>query len=257
MNADQAHRAARLRYGNVEQTKQSYREERSILWVEQLVQDIRYTMRQFRNAPGFAITIILTIALGIGANTAIFTLIHSILMKSLPVADPKSLYRIGNTFTGCCFTNGLDNANGEFDIFSWENYRHLRASTPEFENLAAVQAGPGSLSVRRGATPAQPRPGEFVSGNYFNTFGVSAFAGRVFTGNDDQASAPPVAVMSYQAWQSDYAGDPSVIGGTFYLQSHPVTVVGIAPPDFYGDRITAKPPSPRSFCWSHARMSRT
>lgn len=243
MTADQARRAARLIYGNVELAKQAHRDERSILWVEQLLQDIRYTMRQFRKAPGFAITIILTIALGIGANTAIFTLIHSILMKSLPVADPKSLYRIGNTYTGCCFTNGLDNANGEFDIFSWANYRHLRASTPEFENLAAVQAGPGSLSVRRGAGTAQSKPGEFVSGNYFNTFGVSAFAGRVFTDNDDQASAPPVAVMSYQAWQSDYAGDPSVIGDTFYLQSQPVTVVGIAPPDFYGDRITAKPPA--------------
>ena len=243
MNADEAHLAARRAYGNVEQAKQSHRDERSILWLEQLAQDVRYAIRQFRKSPGFAITVVLTIALGIGANTAIFTLIHSILMKSLPVADPKSLYRIGNTYTGCCFTNGLDNANGEFDIFSWENYRHLRASTPEFEHLAAVQAGPGAMSVRRGPNPAQSKPSEFVSGNYFTTFGISALAGRVFTDDDDRAGAPPVAVMSYQAWRSDYAGDPSVIGGTFYLQSQPVTVVGIAPPDFYGDRITAKPPA--------------
>jgi predicted permease len=243
MNVGQAHRAARLTYGNVEQVKQAHREERSILWIEQLLQDTRFTMRQFRKAPGFAITVILTIALGIGANTAIFTLIHSILMKSLPVTDPSSLYRIGNTYTGCCFTNGLDNDNGEFDIFSWENYQHLRASTPEFESLAAVQAGAGSMSVRRGGSPAQSKPSEFVSGNYFNTFGIAAFAGRVFTDNDDRVAAPPVAVMSYQSWQSDYGSDPSVIGGTFYLQSHPVTVVGIAPPDFYGDRITAKPPA--------------
>jgi predicted permease len=243
MNAEEAHLAARRAYGNVEQAKQSHRDERSILWLEQLAQDIRYAMRQFSKSPGFAITVVLTIALGIGANTAIFTLIHSILMKSLPVADPKSLYRIGNTYTGCCFTNGLDNDNGEFDIFSWENYRHLRASTPEFEHLAAVQAGPGAMSVRRGPNPAQSMPSEFVSGNYFTTFGISALAGRVFTDDDDRAGAPPVAVMSYQAWRSDYAGDPSVIGGTIYLQSQPVTVVGIAPPDFYGDRITAKPPA--------------
>ena len=242
LNANEAHRAARRTYGNVEQAKQSHRDERSILWLEQLMQDIRYAMRQFRRSPGFAITVILTIALGIGANTAIFTLIHSILLRSLPVADPKSLYRIGDTYTDCCFTNGLDNANGDFDIFSWENYRHLRASTPEFEHLAAMQAGQALLSVRRGSNPAQSKPGEYVSGNYFSTFGVSAFAGRVFTDNDDQAGAPPVAVMSYQAWQSEYAGDPSVIGGTFYLQSQPVTVVGIAPPDFYGDRISANPP---------------
>jgi predicted permease len=243
MSTNEAHFAARRTYGNIEQAKQSHRDERSILWLEQLVQDIRYTMRQFRRSPGFAITVILTIALGIGANTAIFTLVHSILLTSLPVADPKSLFRIGDTYTDCCFTNGLDNANGDFDIFSWENYQHLRASTPEFEHLAAVQAGQGLLSVRRGPNPAQSKPGEFVSGNYFSTFGVSAFAGRVFTDNDDQAGASPVAVMSYQAWQSDYAGDPSVIGGTFYLQSQPVTVVGIAPPDFYGDRISANPPA--------------
>jgi predicted permease len=243
MNADEAHVAARRAYGNIEQAKQSHRDERSILWLEQLAQDIRYAMRQFRKAPGFAITVILTIALGIGANTAIFTLIHSILLKSLPVADPKSLYRIGNSYTGCCFTNGLDNANGEFDIFSWEGYRHLRASTAEFVSLAAVQSGSGLMSVRRGPDPAQSKSGEFVSGNYFDTFGITAFAGRVFTDNDDQAAAPPVAVMSYRAWQSDYAGDPSVIGGTFYLQSQPVTVVGIAPPDFYGDRISANPPA--------------
>ena len=220
-----------------------HREERSVLWLEQLRQDVRYTMRQFRRSPGFAVTVIITIALGIGANTAIFTLIHSILLKSLPVADPKSLYRIGDVYTECCLTSGLDNENGDFSIFSWENYRHLRASTPEFEQLAAVQAGQGLLSVRRGGGIAQSKPSEYVSGNYFSTFGVPAFAGRIFTDTDDQAGASPVAVMSYQTWQSDYAGDPSVVGGIFYLQSQPVTVVGIAPPDFYGDRIVANPPA--------------
>ena len=243
MSTDEARLAARRTYGNVERAKQMHREERSVLWLEQLRQDIRYTMRQFRRSPGFAVTVILTIALGIGANTAIFTLIHSILLKSLPVADPKSLYRIGDVYTECCLTSGLDNENGDFSIFSWENYRHLRATTPEFEQLAAVQAGQGLLSVRRGQSMAQSKPAEYVSGNYFSTFGVPAFAGRIFTDTDDQVGASPVAVMSYQTWQSDYAGDPSVVGGTFYLQSHPVIVVGIAPPDFYGDRIVANPPA--------------
>ena len=243
LSAGEARLAARRAYGNVEQAKQSHRDERSILWLEQLAQDIRYAMRQFRKSPGFAITIILTIALGIGANTAIFTLIHSILLKSLPVADPKSLYRIGDVYTDCCLNNGLENSNGDFDIFSWDNYRQVRASTPEFEELAAMQAGNQLLSVRRGANPAQSRPGEFVSGNYFSTFGVGAFAGRMFTDADDQPAAQPVVVMSYQTWQADYGGDHSVIGGTFYLQSQPVTVVGIAAPDFYGDRISANPPA--------------
>jgi len=243
MNAGEAHRAARRTYGNVELAKQWHRDERSLVWLEQLAQDVRYSMRQFRKSPGFAITVIVTIALGIGANTAIFTLIHSILMKSLPVADPKSLYRIGDIYTDCCLTNGLENSNGDFDIFSWENYRQVRASTPEFEQLAAMQAGKQLLSVRRGASTAKSRPAEFVSGNYFATFGVEPFAGRMFTDADDQPSAQPVVVMSYQTWQADYAGDPAVIGGTFYLQSKPVTVVGVAAPDFFGDRVSANPPA--------------
>jgi predicted permease len=243
VSADEARLAARRAYGGVEQAKQMHRDERSILWLEQLSRDIRYAVRQFLKSPGFAITVILTIALGIGANTVIFTLVHSILMKSLPVGDAKSLYRVGDTYDDCCFTNGLDNGNGDFDIFSYENYRHLRESTPEFEQLAAMQAGQASISVRRSQDTAQSKPGEFVSGNYFSTFGVGAFAGRVFTDADEMAGASPVAVMSYQTWQSDYAGDPSVIGATLYLQSQPVTVVGIAPPAFYGDRISANPPA--------------
>src|ERR1700744_4474052 len=234
MSAGEARLAARRAYGGVEQAKQMHRDERSILWLEQLRQDIRYAFRQGRRSPGFAATVILTIALGIGANTAIFTLVHAILMKSLPVSDPKSLYRIGDTYTACCLSSGLENENGDFDIFSYDLYQHLRRSTPEFEQLVAMQADQSLINVRRGSSTAQARPGEWVSGNYFSTFGVGAFAGRVFTDADDRAGAPTVAVMSYQAWQSDYGGDPSVVGATFYLQSQPVTVVGIAPPAFYG-----------------------
>ena len=243
MSVHEARLAAKRAYGGVEQAKQLHRDERSILWLEQFRQDIRYAIRQFSKSPGFAITVVLTMALGIGANTAIFTLVHAILMKSLPVSDPKSLYRIGDTYKDCCFTNGLENENGDFDIFSYENYRHLRESTPEFEQLAAMQAGQPLISVRRGGSAAESRHGEFVSGNYFNTFGVGAFAGRVLTEADDQASAAPAAVMSYQTWQSDYASDPSVVGATFYLQSQPVTIVGIASPGFFGDRITPNPPA--------------
>lgn len=135
MSPDEARLAARRAYGNVEQAKQSHRDERSILWLEQLAQDIRYAMRQFRKSPGFAITVILTLALGIGANTAIFTLIHSILLKSLPVADPKSVYRIGDVYTDCCLNNGLENSNGDFDIFSSDNYRQVRRSKFVLPNI--------------------------------------------------------------------------------------------------------------------------
>jgi len=210
--------------------------------LESIKSDVSYTFRQLSKSPGFAVTVTLTIALGIGANTAIFTLIHAILFKSLPVADPKSLYRIGDK-DDCCLTPGFQNDDGDFDLFSYDLYLHLRASTPEFEQLAAMQAGHNRISVRRESGVAQSEPSEFVSGNYFNTFGVRSFAGRALTDADDRIGAAPVAVMSYSVWRSDYASDPSVIGATFYLQSQPVTIVGIASPAFFGDRISTDPPA--------------
>jgi predicted permease len=242
MNAEEARLAARRAYGGVEQAKQMHRDERSILWLDQLGQDIRYAVRQLPMARGFAITVILTIALGIGANTAIFTLVHAILMKSLPVGDPKSLIRIGDK-PDCCLGDGLQHASGDFTIFSYPLYRSLRESTPEFAQLAAMQADHNPVSVRRGNNTAQAEPSEFVTGNYFSTLGVGAFAGRTLIDADDQPGAAPVVVMSYQAWQSDFGSDSSVVGSTFYLQSHPVTVVGIAPPGFFGDRISPNPPA--------------
>src|SRR5262249_25045559 len=157
------------------------------------------------------------------ANTAIFTLAHDILMKSLPVDDPKTIYRIGDK-NEASLTNGLQNEDGDFDVFSYNLYRYLRETTPEFEQLAAMQAGPGPISVRRGNNTAQVQTSEFVSGNYFSMLGVGAFAGRTLADADDKLGAEPAVVMSYQSWQSDYAGDPSVIGGTFYLQGQPFTV---------------------------------
>jgi predicted permease len=203
--------------------------------------DIFVALRQFRKSPGFAITVVLTIALGIGANTAIFTLVHSILMKSLPVTDPKMLYRVGD-LDDCCVNGGFENDNGDFDLFSYELYKHFLETTPEFEQLAAMQSGGDMMTTRRGSEPAKSERSEYVSGNYFKTFGIEPFAGRMLTDADDRPGAAPAVVMSYQAWQSDYGGDSKVIGATFYLQSQPVTVVGIAPPGFFGDRIRSNPP---------------
>jgi predicted permease len=206
------------------------------------MQDFRLALRQLQKFPGFAATVIITLALGIGANTAIFTLVHGVLLKALPVTDPGTLYRIGDR-DDCCVNGGFLNDDGDFDLFSYDLYRHLAAAIPEFEQLAAFQSGHAGLNTRRGSEPAKPQRTEFVSGNYFSTFGIGAFLGRTLLPSDDVAGATPVAVLSYQVWQADYAADPQVVGSTFYLQNRPVTVVGIAPPGFFGDRVDSSPPS--------------
>ncbi|WP_433964832.1 ABC transporter permease [Tunturiibacter gelidiferens] len=195
------------------------------------MQDVWIALRQFYKSPGFAITVVVTIALGIGANTAIFTLVHAILMKSLPVADPKTLFRVGD-LDDCCVNGGFINDNGDFDLYSYELYKQFRETTPEFERLAAMQAGGEQKTTRRGSEPAKSERAQYISGNFFTTFGIGAFAGRMLTDADDAPGAAPAVVMSYQAWQSDYGGDPKVVGSTFYLQGQPATVVGIAPPGF-------------------------
>ena len=107
--------------------------------------DFRVAIRHFLKSPGFALTVILTIALGIGANTAIFTLLHGVLMKSLPVGDPKTLYRIGDR-DDCCVNGGFMNDDGDFDLFSYDLYRHFRETSPEFEQLAAMQSGSSTFA---------------------------------------------------------------------------------------------------------------
>jgi len=204
-------------------------------------QDLRYALRQLRKSPGFTLTAVLTLALGIGANTAIFTLVHGILLRSLPVANPAQLYRIGDT-DDCCVSGGFLPDNGDFDIFSYDLYLHLKNSAPEFEQLAAVQAGQWQWSVRRGNAPAKSLHGEFVSGNYFSTLGLGAYAGRVLDEYDDTPAAAPAIVVSYNTWQREYSADPSIVGSTIFIQTRPFTVAGIAPPGFFGDRVTDTPP---------------
>ena len=210
--------------------------------MNQLLHDLRFALRQLQKAPGFTLTVVITLALGIGANTAIFTLVQGILLRSLPVSDPSRLYRIGDT-DDCCVEGGIPSGdNGDFSIFSTDLYQYLRDNTPEFEQLAAVQAGQWSWAVRRGNALPKSLHGEFVSGNYFSTLGLSALAGRVFSDNDDTPSAAPSTVLSYKAWQGEYSGDPSIVGSTIYIQAKPFTVIGIAPPGFFGDRVSDSPP---------------
>jgi predicted permease len=208
--------------------------------MQTLRQDILYALRQMRLSPVFTVTGMLTLALGIGATTAIFSLIYSVMLKSLPVVDPSTLYRIG-AGTDCCVQGGPQD---DWGMYSYPLLVRLQAAAPEFEEMAAFQAAGVQFSVRRGERDnmAKPLRGEFVTGNYFSTFGIRAFAGRTITPSDDRASAPPVAMLSYRAWQQQYSSDPSVVGSTFVVEGHPFTIAGIAPPGFFGETLRSNPP---------------
>jgi predicted permease len=205
-----------------------------------VVRGLRYALRQFRHSPVFTGTAVLTLALGIGGTTAIFTLIHAVMLRSLPVSDPARLYRIGDG-ADCCVEGGPQDRWG---MFSFPLYERLKAETPEFDQVAAFQAGGARLSVRREGVEQASRPlrSEFVTGNYFLTLGVGAFGGRVLVEGDDKPSATPVAVMSHHAWQTAYGGDASVVGSAFVIDGHPFTVVGVAPPGFFGETLGGNPP---------------
>jgi predicted permease len=208
--------------------------------MQTLRQDISYALRQMRLSPVFTLTAMLTLALGIGATTAIFSLIHSVMLKSLPVVDPSSLYRVGDG-NDCCMEGGPQTNWG---MYPFQLYQRFQQAAPEFEQLTAFQAGGSQFSVRRSETDrvAKPLRGEFVAGNYFATFGVQPFAGRTLVPADDEPSASPAALLSYRAWQQEYGADPNVIGATFMLDSHPFTIVGITPPGFYGETLRSDPP---------------
>src|SRR5579859_5905803 len=209
-----------------------------------LLQDMGYAFRQLRKTPGFTVTVLLTLALGIGANSAIFTLVNAILLHNLPVTDPKTLIRIGDS-DDCCVNGGWHD-KGDYSLFATDTYYMFKKSLPEFEELAAMESGYAwrPITVRRAGpqTVAKSVMGTFVSGNYFRVFGLSPAAGRLLTDSDDQKGAPVTAVMSYDAWQQDYAADPAVVGSTFYINTKAATVIGVAPKGFYGDRIDTNPP---------------
>ena len=202
--------------------------------------DLQEAFRQLKKAPGFTTTAVITLALGIGATTAIFTLVHQVMLKSLPVTRPQELWRVGDKIR-CCnwggYTQGDDN---NFSLFSYEAYKNFRDHTPEFADLAALQAGNAPLGVRRAGSqgPVATRNGQYVSGNFFRTLGVRPWIGRLMTDADDEPGAPAVAVMSYHIWSDKYGSDPSVVGASYQINGHLFSVIGVAPPGFYGARLS-------------------
>jgi len=208
--------------------------------MQTLRQDIAYALRQMRLSPVFTLTAMLTLALGIGATTAIFSLIDTVMLKSLPVVDPASLYRIG-VGSDCCIEGSTQDDWGFFSYPSISACSRTLPSSPRSppSRLADI---PSACAAARPTALPKPLREEMVSGNYFSTFGLGAFAGRTITPSDDQPSSPPVAMLSYRTWQQQYGSDPSIVGSTFIVSDHPVTIIGITPPGFFGETLRSDPP---------------
>jgi predicted permease len=208
---------------------------------ESFLNHARYALRQLRRSPGFTLTAAVTLAIGIGATTAIFSLIWDVMLQPLPVNHPEQLYKIGKQ-NNCCNLGGMEN---DWSVFSTDLYRYFRDHTQGFSSLAAFQSGQDVFSVRRQGDASKPLilGARYVSGNYFSTFGVPILRGRAIGPEDDQEGAPAVAVISYHFWQHNYALDPSVIGSAFLMNGKGVTIIGVTRPEFYGEKLSSDPPS--------------
>ncbi len=241
MTRADAVRAVRLERGSLEVAKEVVYAAGWESVVEGIWRDIRFGVRSLRKSSGFSAVVVLTLTLGIGANTAVFTLLNAVMLESLPVANPTQLYRLGDN-NNCCSMTGTQN-DGSFVLYSYRLYEYLRDHTPEFEQLAAFSSYLEDLSVRGARdSAAEPYKGEFVSGNYFQMFGIHSFAGRLLTAGDDSPTAPRMAVMSYRTWLQRFALDPSVVGSVLSIDGTAYTIAGIATPQFYGDTLRSDPP---------------
>ena len=222
LTAAEARRVALVELGGIEQRKEECRDARGLRWIEDFFQDLRYGFRWLRKSPGFSLIVVLALALGLGANTALFSLFNRVLLRALPVRHPEQLVVL----------NVLNERSESIQSFSYPMYRELRDKNSVFSGILA-QAGVEMNASYAGQS--EKARGELVSGNYFETLGVQPWLGRLFTQADDKTpGAHPVAVLSYEYWQRRFGGDPAIVGSELILNNHPVTVIGVTPPGFYG-----------------------
>jgi predicted permease len=209
--------------------------------MENLLKDIRYGFRGLLKRKGFAAIAVLTLALGIGANTAIFTLVNAVMLKSLPVDKPEELVLFSDA-TGEGTSIEDSPRTGQWRLFSYASYEYFRNHNQSFQDIAALRSGASRLSVRRPDSESAARgSGQLVSGNYFSVLGVRAVRGRVLTDEDDKAGAQPAAVMSHRYWEQELNRDPSVVGKNFVINGTNFTIVGVTPPEFFGERVRRPP----------------
>jgi len=225
----EARQAALKAFGGVEQAKERSRDARGGRWIEDLWQDLRYGARMLMKKPGFTLIAVLTLALGIGANTAVFSLVDAFMLRLLPVKDPEQL-----VFVKAVSPQGR--TRGSFPYGAFEQFRDLSSS---FSGIFAYDATRFSATVK-----GQPEMlwGDFVSGSYFDVLGVSALYGRAFTAMDDRLGKEPVAVISHGYWERRFGSDPAAVGQTIVIGKLPVTVIGVTPPGFFGRQVAGAAP---------------
>ena len=223
LTSEQARRRIRLEFGGLTQMKEDCREARGVSFIEHIGQDVRYAMRMFGRTPGFTIVVVMTLALGIGANTAVFSLINAVLLKMLPVKDPEQLVQFSK----------IQPVNGQNDYFSYPEVERFQREPQAFSGVFAF-ANLGGVNVEVKGH-GEIAIGQVVSGNYFSTLGVSAILGRTISPADDQlAGGSAVAVISYKYWRERLAGDPAVVGTKIVVNNYPFTIIGVTPPEFFG-----------------------
>src|SRR3954468_19638297 len=224
MAPDAAQREARRRFGSLAYQGERTRERDLFGWLDTLIGDVRYAFRALRTAPAFATVAILSLALGIGANTAVFSVINALVLRSLPVNHPEELVAVVRGQDGMIFTNPL-----------WEA---IRDRQDMFSGIFATSMT--SLNLTAGGE-ARRVDASTVSGDYFATLGVRAVTGRLIARSDDYRGCPGVAVLSEGFWESRYSGDPNVVGKSISLDGHPFEIVGVADGRFTGLSVGERP----------------
>jgi len=234
MSPSEAACATKRAFGGAEQVKEIYRERRGLPMIELLLKDLQYGLRMIRRSPAFTAVAVLSLALGIGANTAIFTLIDAVMLRSLPIRSPNQLVAVGDVSRPMALRNG----GPMMDIFSYPLYQRLRDENRVFSGLLASGQAGRRVDASIGDGGPEEVHGRLVSGNYFDVLGVSPVLGRTFSAEEDRASgASPVVVISYDYWANRFARDTGILGKTLRLNDTPFTVIGVGPPQFTGDVV--------------------
>jgi predicted permease len=227
MTPEEARAQARRAFGNVTRTRERFYESRRLVWLDELRQDVRYALRSFGRTPGFTAAAVLTLALGIGANTAIFTLVDALMLRSLPVRDPQALLQISMA--------GRDAPPSPLsDSLS---YPVVRALADQTEIFAGVGAFSASTFDAGPPERVQRTPGAYVTGAFFDTLGLEPVAGRLLTREDDEPGAPLVAVITDGYWERTFGRDPRIVGQPYTIHGRSVIIVGVSPPGFTGAQV--------------------